>query len=117
LKGYRQAMEAAQLSYKSELVIQTKVDRKGGYQAAKKILKLKERPDAIFAVNNLVAVGVVQAAEEIGLAISKNLALVCFDDIEYASIICPFLTVMAHPAESFGTIALQLLLDRISGRA
>ncbi|NWJ48986.1 MAG: LacI family DNA-binding transcriptional regulator [Chloroflexi bacterium] len=117
LKGYRQALEAAQLSYKSELVIQTKVDQNGGYQAAKKILKLKERPDAIFAVNNLVAVGVVQAAEEIGLAIPKNLALVCFDDIEYASIICPFLTVMAQPAESFGTIALQLLLDRISGRA
>ncbi len=107
LKGYRQALEAANIPYEPELVIQTNVDQKGGYQAAKQLLTIENRPSAVFTVNNLAAVGVVQAVWESGLDIPTDLALVCFDDIEFASIICPFLTVMAQPAESFGTIAVQ----------
>lgn len=117
LKGYRQALEAAGIAYEPELVIQTNVDQRGGYQAVKQLLQLKPRPQAVFSVNNLVAVGIVQGVREAGLNVPKDLALVCFDDIEHASIICPFLTVMAQPAESFGTLALQLLLERISGRS
>jgi LacI family transcriptional regulator len=117
LKGYRQALEDAAIPYAEELIIQTNVDQAGGYQAAKQLLQFKERPNAIFAINNLAAVGVVQAVRESGLDIPKDIALVCFDDIEFASIICPFLTVMSQPAESFGTLALQLLLEHIAGRA
>jgi LacI family transcriptional regulator len=117
LKGYRMALEAAGIEYDPSLVIQTNVDQLGGYHAGKQLLDFKERPGAVFAVNNLAAVGVLQAVRESGLNVPQDMALVCFDDIEYASIVAPFLTVMAQPAESFGTIALQLLLDRISGRA
>jgi LacI family transcriptional regulator len=116
LKGYRQALEEANLTYDPSLVIQTEVDSKGGYQAARKLIEFKERPTAVFSVNNLAAVGVIQAFREVGLEVPDDMALVCFDDIDFASIICPFLTVMAQPAESFGTIALQLLLGRISDR-
>lgn len=45
-----------------------------------------------------------------------DVALVCFDDIAHAALLCPFLTVMEQPAETFGTIATQLLLERIAGR-
>ena len=45
-----------------------------------------------------------------------DVALVCFDDIEYASRLYPFLTVMEQPAETFGTLGTQLLLERIDGR-
>src|SRR4029450_6325786 len=45
------------------------------------------------------------------------LALVCFDDIEYASRLYPFLTVMEQPAETFGTLGTQLLLEGVQGRA
>jgi LacI family transcriptional regulator len=117
LKGYQQALEVKGIPYEQELIIQTEVDQAGGYQAAKQLLQFKERPSAVFAVNNLAAVGIVQAVRESGLDIPKDLALVCFDDIEFASVICPFLTVMAQPAESFGTLALQLLLERMAGRA
>jgi len=117
LKGYCQALEAANIAYDPELVLQTNVDQLGGYRAGKQLLGFKVRPSAVFTVNNLTAVGVIQVVREAGLTIPEDLALVCFDDIEIASIICPFVTVMAQPAESFGTIALQLLLDRISGRA
>ena len=47
--------------------------------------------------------------------IPDDLALVCFDDVGFASWLDPFLTVLAQPAETFGTIAVQLLFDRLQG--
>jgi len=80
------------------------------------VLDLLDPPTAIFAVNNIAVVGVAEAVRESGLEIPRDLALVCFDDIEHASRYLPFHTVMAQPAETFGTIATQLLLDRLAGR-
>jgi LacI family transcriptional regulator len=71
----------------------------------------------VFAVNNLVALGAIEAVRAIGLEVPDDIALVCFDDIEYASRLYPFLTVMAQPAETLGSLSTQLLLERIEGRA
>jgi LacI family transcriptional regulator len=117
LRGYREALEAAGLGWDATIVFESNFAIDGGYQATQQLLQLDPRPTAVLAVNNLVALGVVQAARERGLEIPGDMALVCFDDIEHASIICPFLTVMAQPAETFGTIATQLLLEHIAGRA
>jgi LacI family transcriptional regulator len=117
LQGYREALEGAAIDQRAEYVVEASaVDARGGYEAASRLLDLEEPPTAIFAVNNIVAVGVVEAARERGIDIPGDLALVCFDDIEHVSRLYPFLTVMAQPAETFGTLATQLLLDRIAGR-
>lgn len=116
LRGYRDAVEAAGIVYDPALVFESNTSIDGGYLASKKLIELDDRPTAVFAINSLVALGVVQALREHRLDIPRDMALVCFDDIEHAAIICPFLTVMAQPAETFGTIATQLLLERISGR-
>jgi LacI family transcriptional regulator len=116
--GYRQALEAAGLEYRDDFVVveATATDPRSGYDGTLRLLDLAEPPTAIVAVNNVVAVGVVEAARHRGLEIPGRLALVCFDDIEYASRVSPFLTVMSQPGETFGTLAMQLLLDRITGR-
>jgi LacI family transcriptional regulator len=117
LRGYRDALEAAAIEQRPEYVVEASaVDPRGGYEAALRLLDLEQPPTAIFAVNNIVAAGVVEAARERGLEIPGDLALVCFDDIEHVSRLYPFLTVMAQPAETFGSLAAQLLLDRIAGR-
>jgi len=64
-----------------------------------------------------VAAGAVKAIREHGLMVPDDLALVAFDDIEHEVALSPFLTVMPQPAETFGTIAAHLLLDRVLGRA
>jgi LacI family transcriptional regulator len=116
-RGYRDALEAAGIPFRPELVAgSSAIDPRAGHDATLSLLDLPEPPTALFAVNNIAVVGVAEAARERGLAIPGDLALVCFDDIEHASRFQPFLTVMAQPAETFGTIATQLLLDRISGR-
>jgi LacI family transcriptional regulator len=118
LRGYRDALERAGIEFEPELVaVSSATEVRGAHDATFALLDLPEPPTAIFAVNNITAVGVAEAARERGLEIPRDLALVCFDDIEHASRLHPFLTVMAQPAETFGTIATQLLLDRLAGRA
>jgi LacI family transcriptional regulator len=115
-RGYAAALAGAGLPLDPELVVEATVDPDGGLDGMRHLLELEERPTAVFTVNNLVALGAIEAVRAAELEVPDDVALVCFDDIEYASRLYPFLTVMEQPAETFGTLGTQLLLDRIDGR-
>ncbi len=117
LRGFRQGLADAGIAAEPALEIFSKYEISGGVTAARQMLELPNLPSAVIAVNNMVAVGVIKALHERGLDVPGDMALACFDDIEYASLMNPFLTVMSQPAESFGTLATQLLLERLDGRA
>jgi len=72
-------------------------------------------PTAILAANNFMAIGALRALRERGLRVPEEVALVCFDDIPEAAEVDPFLTALAQPAYTMGTLAMQLLLERING--
>ncbi len=114
LQGYREALKAANLKFAPEAIIRTTADRAGGYEAMRQILELKQPSTAVFAVNNMTALGAMQALRERGLSVPSDIALVCFDDVEHLAVLSPFLTVVNQPTELFGAHAAQLLLDRIS---
>jgi LacI family transcriptional regulator, galactose operon repressor len=116
-QGYRDALKDAGLDVDQTLIVQAPADPEGGLHAMRRLLELDDPPTAVFGVNNLVALGAIEAVREHGLEVPDDVALVCFDDIEHASRLYPFLTVMAQPAETLGTIGTQLLVDRIEGRA
>jgi LacI family transcriptional regulator, galactose operon repressor len=116
-RGYCEALADAGTSPIPELMVETTADLLGGYRGMLELLALEHRPTAVFAINNLVAAGAVKAIRERGLKVPDDIALVAFDDIEHEAALSPFLTVMPQPAESFGTIAAHLLLDRILGHA
>jgi LacI family transcriptional regulator len=113
LQGYREALKAAGVKFTPETIIRTTADRAGGYGAMQQVLELNPPPTAVFAVNNMTALGAMQALRERGLAVPGDIALVCFDDVEHLAVLSPFLTVMNQPTETFGALAAQLLLDRI----
>ena len=117
LRGYRDALEAAGVPFQSELVVRTTVDRIGGYRAAQEILARDPPPTAIFAVNNMTAVGTMEALRERGLSVPRDMGLVCFDDVEHLAVFSPILTVIDQPAETFGSLGAQLLLERMTGKA
>ena len=117
ITGYREALEAAGIDVRLELVAASgAIDPQSARDATLQFLDLPAPPTAIFAVNNVAAVGVAEAVRARGLDIPGDVALVCFDDLGPSSRIDPFLTVLAQPAETFGTIGVQLLLDRVVGR-
>jgi LacI family transcriptional regulator len=116
-RGYHDALAAAGMAPEPQLLCETTVDLPGGYRAMQTLLSLEHRPTAVFATNNLTAVGAMKAIREHGLVVPDDIALVAFDDIEHVAILWPFLTVMPQAPETFGAIAAQLLMERINGHA
>ena len=114
--GYEAALKSAGIALDPALVAHAAPDPSGGSAGMSRLLELEERPTAVFTVNNLVALGAIEAVRAAGLEVPDDVALVCFDDIEYASRLYPFLTAMEQPAQTFGTLGTQLLLERIEGR-
>ena len=116
-EGYETALEAAGIEVDPNLIVRATADPAGGLEGMRPLLDLVDPPTAVFTVNNLVAVGAIEAVRAAELEVPDDVAIVCFDDIEHASRLYPFLTVMAQPAETLGTLGTQLLLERIEGRA
>ena len=82
-----------------------------GYQMAIQLFSQRERPDAIFAANDLMAIGVMRAAREKGIAIPAQLAVIGFDDIPASALITPSLTTLAQFPEQLGMRAGSILMS------
>ncbi|MGL4608408.1 MAG: LacI family DNA-binding transcriptional regulator [Trueperaceae bacterium] len=113
-RGYKKALEYYGLQVNAQYVFNTDFSRDAGYQTALALAHLAAPPTAIFAANNFLAVGAAEALRTLKLRIPQDIALVCFEDVELASALQPFLTVMEQPALEFGRIGTTFLLERIA---
>jgi LacI family transcriptional regulator len=111
--GYKRAFADAGLKADSKLVSYGKFHQDSGYQRTREILTLLERPTALFAANNFIAIGVMKALYEAGLRVPEDVSVVSFDDLPLGLLVQPFLTVVAQPAYDMGYRATKLLLKRI----
>jgi LacI family transcriptional regulator len=112
--GYRRALEEAGLPYDENLVIRGDYHAQSGMNITHSILKMNPRPTAIFALNDLMALGALRAAAEAGCSVPRDLAVVGYDDLEIARFTNPPLTTIAQPKKQVGAQAVNLLVDRIS---
>lgn len=117
LAGYLAALGEAGIAPDSRYIAPGDFTFQGGYQAARGLLSLPDRPTAVVAANDLMAVGVCRAALEAGLRIPRDLAVVGYDDIPMAELIHPPLTTVAQPTYQMGELAARLLMERLEGRA
>jgi len=109
--GYCEALSEAGITPEPALVLEGDFMLSGGRSCASKLLALEERPTAIFAANDLMAYGVLEAAEEYGLRIPEDLSLIGFDDIPLSAHTRPALTTVRQPFYSIGQRAIELLLS------
>jgi LacI family transcriptional regulator len=116
LKGYRQALKDHGIPIKSDYIIQGPFVKKLGYLATNKFLLQKKRPEAIFAASDYLAMGVIDAVEEHKLQIPKDLALVGFDDTEFASNRRIDLTTISQGEYEMGSIAVGILIERFKSQ-
>jgi DNA-binding LacI/PurR family transcriptional regulator len=114
-QGYANALRDASLPIEDELVRTADFRERGGYEAALALLELKNPPTAIFAANNLLTIGLLQALRERHMDVPRQISFVGFDDLEFWRLLTPYPTVVARPFEDEGAIALKLLLERIRG--
>lgn len=111
--GYRQALAAAGIPIDESLILKGDFRYEGGWQAAHQLLTMGEPPTAIFACNDLMAIGVITAARELGHQVPAELSIVGFDDIALASYANPPLTTIAQPRYEMGVLAARMLLERM----
>ncbi|HKW25140.1 MAG TPA: LacI family DNA-binding transcriptional regulator [Terriglobales bacterium] len=115
LKGFKRALREAGITTAPEYIQEGRFDRLSGYEKALMLLQFSPRPTAIFAANDLVALGVLAATRELGLRCPEDVSLVGFDDLELASFTNPALTTVAQPAYQMGARAAGLLFERLRG--
>jgi DNA-binding LacI/PurR family transcriptional regulator len=112
--GYLEAFAAAGLEPQRDLIVHGEFRQDGGYHAMQALLSLDRPPTAVFTASNLMTLGALQAIHERGLRIPKQIAVVGYDDLPWATSLQPPLTAVAQPARDVGVTAARLLLDRLA---
>jgi len=115
LEGFRTAMETSGVALPAEYVQYGDSSMQSGYQGAEALLALPIRPTAIFATNDLMALGAVEAALDHGLRVPGDLSVVGLDDIMLGAHVRPPLTTVAIPKQQLAKQAIELLLRYIDG--
>jgi LacI family transcriptional regulator len=112
VSGYLQALDEAGL--KPQLVSRGGFNEESGYRSTKQLLSTGTRPTAIFAGNDLMALGAMTAIREAKLAIPRDIALMGFDDIFAARFVTPPLSTISQFQYELGRVAAEMLLERIN---
>lgn len=111
VRGFRQAAEEAGIALDSAHVLSSGI--KEAKDRALELLQRAERPTGIFCCNDMLAIGTLRAAKELGLRIPRDCSVIGFDDTVLASVTDPPLTTVAQPIERLGHTAVQLLVRKI----
>ncbi|GCE30618.1 LacI family transcriptional regulator [Dictyobacter alpinus] len=109
LAGYHAVMFSTGLSQDPTLIRESEFTLEGGYQAAKELLSLPDRPTAILAFSDDMAVGALHAAAEQGLSVPGDLSVVGFGDASFASFVTPTLTTVHQPRYEVGYTGVDVL--------
>jgi len=110
LHGYRSALLEASLPFDPDLVVDGDYGQPSGFSAASALLSLNTRPTAIVASNDLMAMGAIEAARVLGLAVPKDVSVLGFDDLPTAATIHPPLTTIRQPLYEMGRMAAQMVV-------
>jgi LacI family transcriptional regulator len=115
-RGYRAALATAGILSDPRLEASAIPEIGPGREAAERLLDLDDPPTAIFAFNDNIAIGAMQAARARGLSVPEDLSVVGFDDVEHATIVTPALTTVRQPLAEMGRTAVSLLNRLLEGQ-
>jgi DNA-binding LacI/PurR family transcriptional regulator len=111
MAGYRQALIAAGIEPDPALIVTGNGRADGGERALQALIELGEPPSAVFCYNDMTAIGLMSAARQVGLSVPRDMAVVGFDDIPFASYFYPPLTTIAQPKVEMGRLAMKMALS------
>lgn len=114
--GFEKALQEAGIAVNPDYVKRCTWYAESGYEKTKELLAMKHPPTAIFATNNLLGVGCMEAIAESGLKIGEDISLVCFDDTLLAQYMSPGITVVKRATVEMGRLGAQKLIELMEGR-
>jgi LacI family transcriptional regulator, galactose operon repressor len=115
LDGYHLALKEAGIAENRHWIREGDFDVASGYDQTRKLLAMRRRPAGIFASNAQMACGVLQALEQAGLTCPAQMALACFDQLDFFRFLRPRLTCVAAPSYELGSHGSKVLLQRLNG--
>lgn len=115
LEGYKEALAEAGIPFEKDLIAEGDFTMWSGLNAAFQFCNMKNRPTAIFSMNDEMAIGAMQTLKSQGIRIPEDISVTGFDDIAYAKYSDPSLTTISQPAEEMGKMAMDMLLKVIEG--
>ncbi|ABY33615.1 MAG TPA: LacI family transcriptional regulator [Chloroflexus aurantiacus] len=110
---YKKSLQAVGIPIDEQLIVHCGPTIEEGYRAAIHLLQKPNRPTAIVAINDLLAIAVLRAAGDMGLRVPADVSLIGFDDIAIANYLIPRLTTAAKDAVQLGREAVKLALARL----
>lgn len=113
LAGYKEALEALEFGVDAALIQPGDWEFAGGYAAAKKLLALDTKPTAVFAANDLMALGAIYAIQDAHLKVPEDIAVVGYDNRDFTSIFRPQITTVSMPVYEMGKASAELLLRQL----
>ena len=113
LNGYMDALKKYKLPVKKDMIVYSDLSVKAAIQCSKKLLSRKQRPDAVFCVNDPTAIQLMLYAKGKGIKIPEELGVVGFSNDPMASVIEPSLTTVEQPVADMGRAAMRILLDAV----
>jgi LacI family transcriptional regulator len=116
LQGYLDFLSARGLPDAQQWIFRGNWSEESGYAGFSHLMNLKDPPTAIFCSNDLMAIGAMRAAADIGVGIPETVSIVGYDDIRLASFVIPRLTTIRQPIDRVGKTAAELLLRLLSGK-
>ncbi|MBD0381793.1 LacI family DNA-binding transcriptional regulator [Paenibacillus sedimenti] len=117
VRGFRQTMEEYGAAFVPEHLKHCDYKVEDGKIKALELLQADEPPTAIFACNDMLAVGTLQAARELGKKVPEDLSIVSFDNTILAAVTDPPLTTVAQPMEHMGKLVVNLIVEELQGTA
>lgn len=113
--GYEQALKENGITINNEYVIHGDWYKETGYRGMKKLLEMEQRPTAVFATNNLICIGCIEALKDENMVVGRDISLVGFDDHILAGFVDNGVTVVQRPMVDMGVVAAEKLLAALSG--
>nr|WP_319273307.1 LacI family DNA-binding transcriptional regulator [uncultured Draconibacterium sp.] len=114
--GYRQAISNAGLQINENLILHNSLTREDGLYAIKKIIRSKERPDAIFCANDTTALSTIIYLKEKGIKVPEDIAIVGFSNEPFSELVTPSISTIKQPGFEMGQKAAELLIKQISSK-
>jgi LacI family transcriptional regulator len=114
-QGYVRALQEANLPINHELLALTDFSEWGAYESTKRLLQLPDLPTAIFAANDVSAIGALRAVKDAGLQVPNDIAIIGYDGAPITELTEPPLSTVQQPAAEMGRTAARLLIEVIEG--
>lgn len=118
VQGYKEALAEAGIPWREEYLVREvraagSASEQDGYEGMMELMRLKQRPTAVFARNDFAAIGALHAAQSLGLRVPADVAVAGFDNVRMAAYTSPPLTTVAQPILEQGRAGARMLLERI----